>query len=84
MWVITGGINGGISQMVGDAFNEERALRSSNIDSQEDGFKNRSSVKPLVLIGIIRASNLQNFSSFDGSVINLTKKFVWIIKNLLN
>lgn len=73
MWVITNGINGGISQMVGDAFNEERALRSSNIDSQEDGRKNRSSVKPLVLIGIIRASNLQNYSSFDGSDGGLIK-----------
>ena len=72
MWVITSGINGGISQMVGDAFNEERASRLSNIDIEDEHEldSHSSQMKPLVLIGVIKASNLQNFSSFDGTVRN--------------
>ncbi|CAF0859038.1 unnamed protein product [Brachionus calyciflorus] len=71
MWFITNGINGGISEMVGDAFNEEKVSRSttsikSNFSSLSFMDNNESSLKPLTLIGIVSASTLQNWSFFDG------------------
>ncbi len=77
MWIITSGINGGLPAMIGDAFNEENSSRittSSNRDNNETlkdlSFidTNETQLKPLTLIGIVSASSLQNYSSFDGQV----------------
>lgn len=73
MWFITNGINGGISAMVGDAFSEEKTSRNltsmkSNYSSLHFLDTNESNLKPLTLVGIVSASTMQNWSSFDGTV----------------
>lgn len=69
MWIITNGINGGLSAMIGDAFNEEMLCRSTT-QSEAEKYLLKSSVqdKPLTLIGVVSAKQLMNASSFDGTV----------------
>jgi hypothetical protein len=67
MWFITNGIDGGISAMVGTAFGEEKASRSETTANDSGSYYSDESDTPLTLIGILSASTLQNWSSFDGS-----------------
>ena len=78
MWFITHGINGGISEMVGEAFGIERVSRETtslnDAKMSSHGLVNYSEsrehhFKPLTLIGIIPTSFLQNSGAFDGHVI---------------
>lgn len=72
MWFITDGINGGITSLIGEAFNEEKESRSivSNSNLQNLNFSNsyETVLSPLTLLGIVSANTLQNWSSFDGIV----------------
>jgi hypothetical protein len=68
MWVITDGIDGGISEMIGDAFNEELASRDIVSPDHNLSYLNTAdlNVFPLTLIGIVNGETLQNISVFDG------------------
>jgi len=67
MWFITNGINGGIPGMIGEAFNEEKLLRAtSGLTTNMYMSLNKSTSKPLTLIGIVSAKTLLNSSAFDG------------------
>ena len=80
MWFITNGINGGISAMMGDAFYEEKSCRSTHfVDNESSNYaslsylnQNETPSKPLTLLGIVAASCLQNWSSFDGNTSLIT------------
>ncbi|RNA27855.1 transient receptor potential cation channel subfamily M member 2-like isoform X2 [Brachionus plicatilis] len=86
IWFITNGINGGISSIIGEAFNEEKASR--NIVSKSSHHidfvnSNEPTPPPLTLLGIISASTLQNYSSFDGVTPILTASGNKTNKNML-
>jgi hypothetical protein len=81
-WFITNGINGDISQIIGEAFNEERASRLTETSKIIQNSK--LDLKPLVLIGIVSAQKLQNYSLFDGTVSKCFKYFNLKRKKLTN
>ncbi|XP_033743506.1 transient receptor potential cation channel subfamily M member 7-like [Pecten maximus] len=68
MWVVTSGLDGGVSKMIGDAFREEKARRISNRTQQ-------SMIRPdavqkfqkLTLIGILPKDGLKYGDKLDGS-----------------
>ena len=70
MWIITNGINGGISAMVGEAFYEERISRATTTFDNNFSYLDSSDLdqKELTLIGIVDSKTLQNSSLFDGQV----------------
>lgn len=75
IWFITNGINGGISSIIGEAFNEEKISRNIVSKTNLQGLNflhcNEPSPPPLTLLGIVSASTLQNWSSFDGVVSDI-------------
>jgi hypothetical protein len=79
MWFITNGINGGISAMIGEAFNEEKMCRSTAQFEADKYLTNSSQDKPLTLIGVVSAKQLMNASSFDGSVSFSFCPYIYIV-----
>jgi hypothetical protein len=71
MWILTNGINVGVSKIIGDAIQEEMQRRNSKFISP-----NSEANSKIVLVGLAREDLLNHGDAFDGKVGN---QFLFII-----
>ncbi|KAK3100700.1 hypothetical protein FSP39_023943 [Pinctada imbricata] len=74
MWIITNGVDYGISKMIGEAIQEERAKRSSNrAQTSQVKVEEEKKFTPLTLIGIVPKTGLKYGSYFEDSDVKVIK-----------
>lgn len=70
MWILTNGINVGISKIIGDAVHEEMQRRKSKGAFQKHLGANSEANSNIVLIGLAREDLMNHSDAFDGKVCN--------------
>ncbi|GFR18191.1 transient receptor potential cation channel subfamily M member 6, partial [Trichonephila clavata] len=67
MWILTNGINVGVTKMIGDAVHEEINRRNSKSHFQKTHHMDSDHNSKIVVIGVAREDLLNHGDSFDGS-----------------
>ena len=68
MWILTNGINVGVSKIIGDAVHEEMQRRNSKGAFQKHLGSNSDTNSKIVLMGLAREDLLNYSSAIDGKV----------------
>ncbi|GFU40031.1 transient receptor potential cation channel subfamily M member 3 [Trichonephila clavipes] len=67
MWILTNGINVGVTKIIGDAIHEEINRRNSKSHFQKTHHMDSDHNSKIVVIGVAREDLLNHGDSFDGS-----------------